>query len=564
MAEFATVKLKSRKQIGFRLNLVLLGVLCFYILITTYSVFILWQQSQEFKRLTNTQFERAIHAAELSRDAEQITSQALEKMIIQDYNNSYYQSLSNTPRKLFDSIRNKLYANTSEEKIILDEIDGITKPYFNTLKILDHYLVREEELTKKKSSISNGLKHLQKSIAAESNLTLQQKTFSNLFLSAINITLLSQNSVKRGELQAQKNEISGLLARMYYLDNLSSSQLSLLDSLFQTAQYAFSTKLQFQNQHLATLSAIRQTRQQAQRLSAASYDFYLLLKKATLDSTQEHDALIRDVITNIILFSCAFLVLTAFAYWFIRHYIIFRLNRLNNTMLQHVKGVKAPIPLAGEDEIALMGKAFSVFVEATEQAKHASITARKEVEDANLKLLQLNQSLQTLSHTDDLTQLSNRRFFFKKFAEHWKKASIEQHDISLIMIDLDWFKQFNDHYGHQAGDKCLVEIAKILKTDSEAVGGLAARYGGEEFIILLPNIDRMRAMTFAKHLRKKVGEADISHEASNTGRVTLSIGVATHQPKPGDDLDKLVYLADQTLYEAKKRGRDQVLEFVES
>ncbi|REG81315.1 GGDEF domain-containing protein [Marinomonas pollencensis] len=564
MADFATEKLRARKQIGFRLNLVLLGVLCFYLIITAYSVFILWQQSEEFKHLTNTQFERAIHAAELSRDAEQITSQALEKMIVQDYNNTYYQSLSNTPRKLFDSIRNKLYATTDKEKTILDEIDNITTPYFSTLKILDHYLLREEELTKKKSSISNGLSHLQESISSAGHNTPQQQYFNNLFLNAINITLLSQNSVKRGELQAQKNAISGLLAKMYYLDNLSSAQSSLLDQLFQTAQFAFSTKTQFQNQHLATLSAIRKTRQQAQRLSAASYDFYLLLKIATLDSTQKHDALIRDVITNIVLFSCAFLVLTAFAYWFIRHYLIFRLNRLNNTMLQHVKGVKAPIPQSGEDEIALMGKAFSVFVEATEQAKRDSITARKEVEDANLKLLQLNQSLQTLSHTDDLTQLSNRRFFFKKFTEYWKKASIEQHDISLIMIDLDWFKQFNDHYGHQAGDKCLIEIAQILKTDSEAVGGLAARYGGEEFIILLPNIDRMRAMTFAKHLRRKVGEADISHEASNTGRVTLSIGVATHQPKPGDDLDKLIYLADQTLYEAKKSGRDQVLEFVES
>ncbi|MEL0614601.1 GGDEF domain-containing protein [Marinomonas arenicola] len=561
MADFATVKLKSRKKIGFRLNLVLLSVLCFYLITTAYSIFILWQQSEEFKHLTNTQFERAIHAAELSRDAEQITSQALEKMIVQGYSSSYYQSLSNSPKKVFYSIREKLYANTPKEQAILDEIDSITKPYFNTLKILDNYLLTEKELAKQHSSISNSLRYLQKAISSNVDLTLHQQHFTNLFLNAINITMLSQNAVSRGELQAQKNAISALLAKMYYTDTLSDTQLSLLDQLYHTSQHAFSTRLKFQNQHLATLSAIRQTRQKAQQLSAASFDFYLLLKKATLDSTQKHDVLIRNVITNIILFSCAFLVLTAFAYWFIRHYLIFRLNRLNQVMLQHAKGLKTLIPQEGEDEIALMGKVFSVFVAATEQAQKDSVDARKEVEDANLKLVELNQSLQQLSHTDDLTQIANRRYFFQHFIAYWDKASTEKHDVSVIMIDLDWFKQFNDHYGHQAGDKCLFQLAQIFKTETERVGGLVARYGGEEFIILLPNTDKMSAMVFAKHLTTTVKEANILHQGSTKGKVTLSIGVATHKPKPGDDLDKLIHLADQTLYEAKHNGRDQVSEF---
>ncbi|MEL0625064.1 hypothetical protein V6238_18535, partial [Marinomonas arenicola] len=109
-------------------------------------------------------------------------------------------------------------------------------------------------------------------ISSNVDLTLHQQHFTNLFLNAINITMLSQTAVSRGELQAQKNAISALLAKMYYTDTLSDTQLSLLDQLYHTSQHAFSTRLKFQNQHLATLAAIRQTRQKAQQLSAASFD----------------------------------------------------------------------------------------------------------------------------------------------------------------------------------------------------------------------------------------------------------------------------------------------------
>lgn len=562
MISTTTVKLDPRKQLGFRLNLVLLCVLCFYLITTAYSICVLWQQAQEFKNLSNIHFERAIHAAELSRDAEQIASQALEKMIIQDYSNVYYQSLSNTPGKVFESIRSKLYANTPKEQAILNDIDNMTKPYFKTLKILDSYLLKEQNLALQQKFISKSLRNLQVAIPTGEDLAPQQQFFSNLFLKAINITVLVQNSTSHGELQRQKNNLSALMANMYYMNKLSPSQSSLLNDLQQTSEQAFSIRQRFQSQHLATLSAIRQTRQYAQRLSATSFDFYMLLKNATSKATQKHDALIRQVIINIVLFSIAFLVLTTFAYWFIQHYLIYRLHRLNSVMLKHVNGLTVPIPQTGSDEIAAMGKAFSIFVEATEVAKRTSIEARKEVENTNAKLIELNQSLQTLSHTDDLTQISNRRHFFQYLTSYWEKAILGNYDVSLIMIDLDWFKLFNDRYGHQAGDKCLFQVSQIFKDEVDHAKGMVARYGGEEFIVLLPNTNQYDALVFANQLSKKVKETNIIHEGSQKGRVTLSLGIASHNPKKGDDLDKLIQLADQALYQAKHNGRDQVSESV--
>lgn len=399
MAE-STTAIKPSRKIGFRLNLVLLGVLCFYLITTAYSVYTLKQQAIEFKRLANTHFERAIHAAELSRDAEQIASQALEKMVIQDYSRAYYQSLNGDPGKLFNTIRKKLYANTDQERTILHEIDNLSTPYFKTLQILDGYLLNEYQLSRKQTIISKSLTYLQDSIPTSKNLTPDLQYFSSLFLKTINISVLVRHSTSQGELLRQRNESSRLLSEMFYMDNIPALQSSLLNDLQQESEQALAVRHRFLSQHLATLAAIRQTRIYAQRLSAACFDFYLLLKNATQQATQEHDALVRQVITNIVLFCIGFLILTGFAYWFIHHYLIHRLDRLNSVMMKHVDGINEPIPQDGNDEISVMGKAFSIFVDATGKAQKDSIAARKEVEKANSKLLRMNESLQTLSHTD--------------------------------------------------------------------------------------------------------------------------------------------------------------------
>ncbi|MDH5391571.1 MAG: diguanylate cyclase [Gammaproteobacteria bacterium] len=164
--------------------------------------------------------------------------------------------------------------------------------------------------------------------------------------------------------------------------------------------------------------------------------------------------------------------------------------------------------------------------------------------------------------TDGLTQVSNRRHFDQYLASEWGRAVRHNSNFSVIMIDIDYFKLFNDEYGHQLGDDCIKQIAEQGKKVSVRSSDLFARYGGEEFAIVLPDTDYDGAMTVAAHLRQNVEDLNIPHSASKVSkRVTISIGVASCTVIKGADESCLLQLADNMLYKAKEKGRNQVVGF---
>jgi diguanylate cyclase (GGDEF)-like protein len=163
-----------------------------------------------------------------------------------------------------------------------------------------------------------------------------------------------------------------------------------------------------------------------------------------------------------------------------------------------------------------------------------------------------------LSHTDGLTGIANRRYFDEVLAREWDRAKRSQRPISLIMLDVDWFKLFNDHYGHQAGDDCLKAIAQVLKTYVQRANELPARYGGEEFVVILAETDIKQAAAVAESLRAKVEALAIAHQHSPLARVTISLGVACVIPDMDTDAVALIKRADDALYKAKEKGRNQV------
>ena len=567
MAIGTNFKLKPSKQLGFRLNLVLIGVLSFYVMTTGYSLYTLWQQAKEFEALSNVYFDRAMHAAELSREAEIIASSALANMLNQEYgdkdnppqDNLLLPKEKNTPiGQSFNTIRNMLIANTPKEQALLDKIDQLTSPYFNTVRILNSYLIKEQSMTNIKRQIEQSLLSLQKSAYNLTDNTSVEKSVSRDFIKAINLSILALHSTSEEQLQDKMNTISLFISDMAFQDNLTPRQWDSIGELTRQSKQAFTITLKQLRQHAATLTAVDQTRENAKLLSNASYDFYLLLKESTQAASKQHKIFISKVMMKIGLFSAVFLLLTVIAYWFIHHYLIRRLNRLNKVMLQHVDGIKADVPHSGNDEIALMGKAFSIFVEATNEAQKDSVEAQRKAEEANRKLTSLNHALQLLSHTDELTQMANRRHFFNELSGLWQQACEKDINMSLIMIDLDWFKSYNDFYGHQAGDKCLYQVAQLILSEVSNTQGMAARYGGEEFIILLPNYDVNQAIVFAETLQNKLSKAKIEHHHSPKKYITLSQGVTCHHPKQGDKVDHLIHLADQALYEAKNKGRNQI------
>lgn len=181
-----------------------------------------------------------------------------------------------------------------------------------------------------------------------------------------------------------------------------------------------------------------------------------------------------------------------------------------------------------------------------------TLTVRKQA----IALEQANQELRRLANMDGLTGIANRRRFDEYLEQEWYRLAREQEDLSLILCDIDYFKNYNDHYGHQAGDDCLKEVAQAIRSTIQRPADLVARYGGEEFAIILPNTPPEGAIHIAESIRLNVKRLKIDHASSKIGCLTLSLGVGSQVPSRQSQSSFLITIADKALYTAKDRGRD--------
>lgn len=183
------------------------------------------------------------------------------------------------------------------------------------------------------------------------------------------------------------------------------------------------------------------------------------------------------------------------------------------------------------------------------------ISARKEAED---KIIQLQRELELLSYRDSLTGVANRRMFDTVYPVEWVKARESGHPLSLVIIDIDHFKQYNDHYGHVQGDECLRRVAQVFDAAASDPDDLCARLGGEEFVLLLPGTDREAAWSKGERCRKLLASQEILHARSGASRlVTVSMGIGTIVPGAQDDAKAFLDRIDRRLYQAKSAGRDR-------
>jgi len=170
-----------------------------------------------------------------------------------------------------------------------------------------------------------------------------------------------------------------------------------------------------------------------------------------------------------------------------------------------------------------------------------------------------NERLELESNTDWLTNLANRRSFERMLAQEWNRAIRTGLPIGLIILDVDYFKRFNDRYGHQAGDGCLLALARALTRTARRAGELVARYGGEEFVLLLPNTTVTRALRVASQIQLGVWSLSMPHSDTAPGIVTCSLGVACVTASKQLTSDELLRRADLALYRAKRSGRNCAL-----
>jgi len=207
--------------------------------------------------------------------------------------------------------------------------------------------------------------------------------------------------------------------------------------------------------------------------------------------------------------------------------------------------------------------AYQAEIESRKSAEHEVLKHKENleelVEDRTAELQIANKRLEELSRVDGLTGIANRRRLDEELDREWKRMLREKRPLSVVLSDIDHFKLYNDTYGHQGGDECLIRVAQAMKDTVNRPGDLTARYGGEEFCLVLPETSGLGAMQIAERVRKNVFDLNMEHKSSPMAEVvTLSLGVATLIPDIGSHPSVLLEAADRALYQAKGNGRNRV------
>jgi diguanylate cyclase (GGDEF)-like protein len=183
-----------------------------------------------------------------------------------------------------------------------------------------------------------------------------------------------------------------------------------------------------------------------------------------------------------------------------------------------------------------------------------------ELNDTNKQLEKVLVTLSKLNMTDALTNIFNRRYFDTKIRDEWKRCQRSHIPLGLAMIDIDYFKLYNDTYGHQKGDECLIKVAQSIKSTILRPGDFVCRYGGEEFIAVLPNTNQTALINVCQRILKKIRAMKIKHESSSVNKyVSISIGAVTKLTSEMAGYESLIKEADEALYIAKKNGRNTVI-----
>jgi diguanylate cyclase (GGDEF)-like protein len=196
----------------------------------------------------------------------------------------------------------------------------------------------------------------------------------------------------------------------------------------------------------------------------------------------------------------------------------------------------------------------------TRAIRRRNLELERVVAERTEQLADANRRLAHLASIDALTGLANYRVLHERLEREWLRALRESSPLSLIMLDIDFFKPYNDTFGHQQGDECLRRVSSVISAHASRPADIAARYGGEEFVVLLADTPEDGAESVAEKVRAAVEELAIPHPGSAAAEiVTVSLGVATRRPGPGREADELITAADRALYRAKREGRNRVV-----
>jgi len=548
-----------RHSIGTRLNTSIITLFACYLLAMAASTYSLYEQFVSFNALSTNHFERVMTAAELTRDAELIASEVFESLVGVDRSNGQRSNNSENLIQIYQSVRDRLSNPTSPFDVKqLSIIDQWQTPYFDSLERFNQQLENEYQL---KSALLLRIDALFEQLnTLEQQLPLLATQTDTRFtlhaLSALSYCATSLRAERPGQLSQLHNAIKDHQTKLNALSPSSEALRQLRAPINELTHQILTERGPTLQSERATLSSARETRVLAQKITSATFNYYQALKQITREEIETHQKQVITTLITLSLITLFMVIMTVVVIFYIKHHVLQRLHLLYSAVNARMDGKEVRIPTQGRDEISILGHAFDQFAKARYAAEDQLKTAHAETEKANNDLKLANEQLHNLSQTDALTQIPNRRFFDQYLAREWNRACRHGNFLSLIMVDIDWFKAYNDHYGHPEGDACLQQVAQTLSSHLRREGECVARYGGEEFSIILPNTSREQATEYAELLRQAITQLEIPHPY---GQVTISLGVATTNQPDKLSIEALVAQADQALYHAKNEGRNRVM-----
>lgn len=226
------------------------------------------------------------------------------------------------------------------------------------------------------------------------------------------------------------------------------------------------------------------------------------------------------------------------------------------TALNKDEDLEKAIAAGGDDY--LLKPVSEVVLGAKIRAMRRIIQMRESLLVLTRKLDSANQELKRLTSLDGLTGIANRRHFDEVLEREWRRAMRQEGELSILMCDIDHFKEYNDTYGHLQGDECLRQVASTLASVVDRGGDLIARYGGEEFVAVMPETSLGGALFVAERMKLAINELALAHSGSPFGHVTLSFGIASAVPMPETAAQTIVGAADRALYQAKADGKNRI------